>query len=896
MFRNRIMLKPGPSTAFRAPMNGRNSLRSGLRPEVRGKHLFIGGDKFHVRGVTYGTFAPDSIGDQFPSPPIIDHDFGLMRAHGVNSVRTYTVPPRWLLDRAHRHGLRVMVGLPWEQHIAFLERSARARSIENSVRAGVRACAGHPAVLCYAIGNEIPAAMVRWHGARQVERFLERLYRAVKDEDPDGLVTYVNYPTTEYLNLPFLDLIGFNVYLESREKLAGYLARLHNQAGDRPLVLAELGLDSLRNGEDAQAQVLDWQVRTAFATGCAGMFVFAWTDEWYRGGHEIDDWDFGLTDRERRPKPALGAVGRAFADGPFPAQRSWPRISVVVCCHNGESTLRDCLEGLQELDYPEYEVIVVDDGSRDASATIAAEYPFRLISTENRGLSNARNLGLAAATGEIVAYTDCDARPDPHWLTCLATSFLHSTHAAIGGPNIPPAGDGLIADCVANSPGGPVHVLISDTEAEHIPGVNMAFRKECLEAIGGFDPQYRTAGDDVDVCWRLQQQGWTLGFSPSAVVWHHCRDSVRTYWKQQKGYGKAEALLERKWPEKYNGTGHLRWSGRLYGKGLLQSLDIRRGRIYQGVWGSALFQSVYRPAPGVLSSLPMMPEWYILIVLLSAISVLGVLWMPLLSALPLLGLALLASVIQAVRGAAQASFTSSMHLRSTRMKLYSLTGLLYLLQPLARLWGRVEHGLTPWRRWRTAELALPRPHTLTVWSERWQAPEQRVEALEAELRAVGAVVRRGGDYDDWDLETRSGTLGTVRLLTAVEEHGAGKQLFRVRVRLRLCRGWGLAAGLLAMLSLAAGLSQAWSAAALLGVPAAWILLRCLRDCAAATAAVHQGIARLNSEEQLAWQSTASASSASEAPGEDVSIEEDTPLSEPQPWDVDLEPVDIGSRV
>ena len=92
-----------------------------------------------------------------------------MAAAGINSVRVYTVPPRWLLDAALRHGLRVMVGLPWEQHVTFLDDRERMRSIEQRVRDGVRSCAGHPAVLCYSIGNEIPSSIVRWHGAPKVE-------------------------------------------------------------------------------------------------------------------------------------------------------------------------------------------------------------------------------------------------------------------------------------------------------------------------------------------------------------------------------------------------------------------------------------------------------------------------------------------------------------------------------------------------------------------------------------------------------------------------------------------------------------------------------------------------------------------------------------------------------
>src|SRR5204862_745152 len=106
------------------------------------------------------------------------------------------------------------------------------------------------------------------------------------------------------------------------------------------------------------------------------------------------------------------------------------------------------------------------------------------------------------------------------------------------------------AESAANAPGDPIHVLLSDDDAEHIPGCNMAFRKEALEALGGFDPRFRTAGDDVDVCWRIQERGWTIGFNPAAMVWHHRRGSIRAYWRQQIGYGKAEALLEQKWPHK----------------------------------------------------------------------------------------------------------------------------------------------------------------------------------------------------------------------------------------------------------------------------------------------------------------------------------------------------------
>jgi GT2 family glycosyltransferase len=679
--------------------------------------------------------------------------------------------------------------------------------------------------------------MVRWLGRRRVEQYIKRLFRVVKEEDPEGLVTYVNYPSTEYLQLPFLDLVAFNVYLESPDQFEAYLARLQNITGERPLVMSELGLDGLRHGEQAQAEALDWQVRGAFRAGCAGAFIFAWTDEWFRAGEEVDDWAFGLTDRLRRPKPALTAVGAAFEDIPLPAGLPWPRISVVLCSYNGARTIRDCLVGLQKLEYPDFEVLVVDDGSTDGTAGIACEYGARVITTPNHGLSAARNTGLQEATGEIIAYIDDDAYPDPHWLTYLAATFLSTRHAAVGGPNIAPPGDGPIAECVANAPGGPAHVLVSDSVAEHVPGCNMAVRASCLRAIGGFDPRFRVAGDDVDVCWRLQQQGWTVGFSPAAIVWHHRRNSVRTYWKQQYGYGRAEALLEQKWPEKYNSLGHLAWTGRVYGR--TRTVSSWGSRIYHGTWGSAPFQSLYQPAAGVLPSLPGMPEWYLVMLIFAGLSVLGAVWAPLLLAVPVLMLASGMSVAHAVRSAMAASFPSRPCSRLTRLKLRTLTALLHLVQPLARLCGRVRHGLSPWRRRGISDFSVPRPRTFSVWNDRWRDPADWLRMVELALRAEGLAIRCGGDYDNWDLEVRSGLFGVARALMAIEDHGAGTQFVRARTWPRWSPTGLALAILVAALSFGAAVDGAWFASAILGFSTVLLAVRMLQDCAAVTAAIRR---------------------------------------------------------
>jgi glycosyltransferase involved in cell wall biosynthesis len=817
-------------------------LNSRLR--VVGKSLYAGDEKFLVRGVTYGTFRPGPDGSEYNSATA-KSDFALIAQNGFNAIRTYTVPPLWVLDLAGELGLKVMVGLPWEQHMAFLDDRRLSKRIEEGVARGVRACAGHPAVLCYALGNEIPTSIVRWHGHARIERFVKKLFDAAKTEDPSGLCTYASYPSTEYLHLPFLDFLCFNVYLESPGRLDAYISRLQNLAGDRPLLLGEIGLDSRRHGEEMQALVLESQVQAALDGGCAGGFVFSWTDEWYRGGFDVEDWDFGLTDRNRQPKRALNAVCGSFSRDPYRYLEQWPRISVVVCTFNGSRTLADCCEGLKKLLYPNFEVIVVNDGSTDATAEIAAGHGFPVITTENRGLSSARNTGIEAATGDIVAYTDDDARPDPHWLYHVASTLLRTNHVGVGGPNITPGGDGSIADCVANAPGGPMHVLIADTEAEHIPGCNMAFWKAALQQVGGFDVQFRAAGDDVDLCWRLQESGGTLGFNPGAVVLHRRRNSLRAYWKQQVGYGKAEALLERKWPGKYNGFGHLTWAGRLYGKGrvyskgLVQFLLGSRGRIYQGTWGTAPYQFLDEAEPGTIGHLLLMPEWFLLLGLLSAFTALGLLWPPLLVAGPILLIGIIATIIHALMNAAHAVFPGPRRSRAEILKLKALTALLHLTQPVARLAGRLRYGLTPWRR-RGDFGFLPRGnHAPTLWSELWRSGSDRVHAVEAWIRDEGLSVLRGGPYDRWDLEVWCGLLGGCRGLFVIEEHS--RQLIRLRSTPTISVPSMLLGPLLLVLSVAAGINGAVWVAGILGTAFLFFVGRLVWECGVCRTALHHAL-------------------------------------------------------
>lgn len=753
------------------------SLRTG------GKFFFRGHEKVYLRGVTYGPFAPRD-GVPFPPREVVLRDLALMRELGVNCLRTFTPPPSWLLDLMAEHGLMVLVGVPWTQHVCFLDDPKVASGIRAEVTAAVRAVGKHSAVAGILVGNEIPPDVVRWHGPQRVARFLRDLYAIAKSSAPEALVSYANFPPTEYLELDFVDFVAFNVYLHRETDFRRYLSRLQNVAGTKPLVLTEFGIDSLREGAERQAEILSWQIRAAFECGVAGTFVFSWTDDWFTGGFQVEDWAFGLVGRDRSRKPAFSAVQRLYRSPLPPPLSRPPKISVVICAYNAERTMDACLASLRELRYPNYEVIVVNDGSTDRTEAIAQRYPqFRLISQSNKGLSVARNVGLEAARGEIVAYTDSDCVVDPDWLTYLAYKFTSSDFVAVGGPNLPPPEDSPTAAYVAAAPGGPTHVLLDDEVAEHIPGCNMAFRKVALEGIGGFDPVHRAAGDDVDVCWRLQDAGYRIGFSPAAQVWHFRRNTIRAYLKQQMGYGQAEAQLYFKHPFRFNMLGQSQWIGRIYGDIGLPLLSARP-IIYYGVFGRGLFQTLYETPSSLLAYLPFTLEWNLLGVTLLSGALLAGRWR-LVAALPLF----LTSILAFGR-----AWKAEIDPRFDHWRGRLLVAALIYLGPLVRsiqrylyrLQGqngaaRIQFAGVPQRptvHWRQREFLLQ------FWSEHGTDKEHFLHALIQFLAPRKYLVAIDQGWSDHDITIHRGLWSRVELSVAAENHGGNKRLLRTRSRVR----------------------------------------------------------------------------------------------------------------
>ena len=762
------------------------------RVRLDGKFFRLGGQKFCVKGVAYGPFTPNAEQEPFASPEQTARDFDLIRELGANVVRIYDVPPRWLLALAARCELKLLLDIPWNKHLCFLDAPEAKAAAREAVREAVRACAAHPAIFAFSVANEIPPDVVRWSGAEAVADFIDELVREAKALDPECLCTFTNFPSTEFLQPRELDFLCFNVYLHQRPAFESYLARLQMLADTRPLVLGEFGMDSTREGEETRCEFFAWQIESAFRGGVAGAIVFSFTDDWFRGGKQVEDWSFGLTTRQRQPKSAFWVVREWFEVAPYFALPRTPRVSVVVASYNGDRTLKACLESLEKLHYPDYEVILVDDGSTDTTAQIAAQFPkvqcFR--HPRNLGLSVARNTGIAAATGEIIAFTDSDCRADEDWLYHLVGNLLEQGYAAIGGPNFLPPEDSLVAAAVMASPGGPAHVMLTDRQAEHIPGCNMAFHKWALDALGGFDPIFAKAGDDVDICWRLQQAGWQIGFSPAAFVWHYRRSTVPDYLKQQRGYGEAEALLVHKHPEYFNDFGGSLWRGRIYANAGLSGLP-RRSFIYRGVFGSAGFQTLYATSTSGARALATTLEDHVRVVL--------PLWV---LAGTFHGLWPVAAAAMLVPTAicAAAALAANLPRPKTRAWSRPLVALLYFLQPIVRGWARYQGRLniqpTPAAARETLDSV-----TLRAGADKLEVVQywaaQRVDRIAVVAEILSRLDQQGWPnrpdigWSDFDVEVQGARWSNVQVTTVAEEHADSRQLLRCRLSAR----WSLTAKL-----------------------------------------------------------------------------------------------------
>jgi len=207
-----------------------------------------------------------------------------------------------------------------------------------------------------------------------------------------------------------------------------------------------------------------------------------------------------------------------------------PFVSVVIPAYNEESQIARCLKSVIETGYPNLEIIVVDDNSTDSTVEVASKYPVQVIRRQLRGgIAAARNDGVEAARGKIVAFVDSDCAVDKPWLDLLLSHYADSKIAGVGGV-IGTRDSSLIAkyrsflgrEEYADSPNPVCGTLC-------IPGGNSSYRTDVFHSIGGFDPAFaRPRGyEELELGYRLTEGGYVLVGEPRAVVWHLREGSLR---------------------------------------------------------------------------------------------------------------------------------------------------------------------------------------------------------------------------------------------------------------------------------------------------------------------------------------------------------------------------------
>ncbi|MYR46242.1 glycosyltransferase [Streptomyces sp. SID5910] len=265
--------------------------------------------------------------------------------------------------------------------------------------------------------------------------------------------------------------------------------------------------------------------------------------------------------RRLHPAPA-GGPGAATPNGRLGSPVASPGVSVVVATRERARLLGRALDSLLAQDHPDVEIVVVDNApvTDETRELVERKYAERVryVCEPAPGLAVAHNRGLAAVRGEVVAFTDDDVVADPRWLTELTAPFAADPGLGCATGLILPARLRTPAQVLLESHGGfakgftprtydPAHPpagepLFPFTAGRFGSGANMAFRTAVLRAAGGFDPAtgagtHARGGDDLYGFVRVLAQGGRLHYTPTALVWHHHRETWRDLETQAYGYG-----------------------------------------------------------------------------------------------------------------------------------------------------------------------------------------------------------------------------------------------------------------------------------------------------------------------------------------------------------------------
>ena len=311
----------------------------------------------------------------------------------------------------------------------------------------------------------------------------------------------------------------------------------------------------------------------------------------------------------------------------------------------------------------------------------------------------------------------------------------------------------------------------------------MAFWRWAFENVGGFDPEYHAAGDDVDFCWRLQQAGGVIAFSPTAIVWHHRRFTLRAFRKQQEGYGEAESLLRFKHLIFFGPTGTAKWRGQIYGTPRF-SWFINRPIIYHGIFADGFFQSIYPTPQSEVAAYVSSIEWFALTIFLFGVGV----FVPPLRIVPylMLGGTLCVALSYMVRARIEPRFDTIL----SRL----LVMLLAFAQPLVRGWSRYF----TWLHFKRTPGSVIAQHEKLPAGTKFRSNWRRLAYWNEEgkdrhslLREIFTILDRENwrysidtGWQEWDIQIYGNFWWSIILRTVTEYHGGGKCLTRVQLHYR----------------------------------------------------------------------------------------------------------------
>lgn len=232
-------------------------------------------------------------------------------------------------------------------------------------------------------------------------------------------------------------------------------------------------------------------------------------------------------------------------------------ISVIVPVYNGGETIRATIEHLLRQSLPPDEIIVVDDGSTDETVNILRSFGSRIkvLSKTNGGPASARNAGIRASLGTLIAFTDSDCFPDQDWLQELVKGFYSLEIVGVGGMVIT-AVTGYLAEYI-DLHGWMNPAYSSDGNILCLVTANACFRCNALLKANLFDERFRKpGGEDTELSVRLRSMGYKFAFVDTAVVRHRHKTSFRGHVKTIANHGEGQYLNEKLWPAEVGDGNH----------------------------------------------------------------------------------------------------------------------------------------------------------------------------------------------------------------------------------------------------------------------------------------------------------------------------------------------------